>query len=111
MMRPDASLHADQAGRQVGDPRFYLPTRPLLPQHYRAMLVVPTTWNEFLQISMPITAIAVSSFADMACSLGSAPLASLSGGGGRSTAGPFHYRTWAANFRCHAQHTHDLTMW
>src|SRR6516162_7957759 len=61
-------------------------------------LSCPTTWNEFLPISMPITAIAVSSSCDMACSLGSAPLASLSGGGGRSTAGPFHYRTstlWA----------------
>src|SRR5262245_23715287 len=29
----------------------------------------PTTWNEFLPISMPITAIALLSFSDMACSL------------------------------------------
>src|ERR1700730_18068682 len=29
----------------------------------------PTTWNEFLPISMPITAIAALSFSDMACSL------------------------------------------
>src|ERR1700704_485918 len=29
----------------------------------------PTTWNEFLPISMPITAIAVLGVSDMACSL------------------------------------------
>ena len=47
-------------------------------------LSCPTTWNEFLPISMPITAIAVSSSCDMACSLGSAPPspASLAAGAG-----------------------------
>ena len=33
MMRPGASLHADEAWRQVGKPRFHLATRPLLAQH------------------------------------------------------------------------------
>src|SRR5205807_6175811 len=33
MMRADADLHTDQARRQVGEPRFHLAARPLLPQH------------------------------------------------------------------------------
>src|ERR1700682_3991146 len=37
----------------------------------------PTTWNEFLPISMPITAIALSNFWDMASSLSLAPLPSI----------------------------------
>src|SRR5665647_2789254 len=37
----------------------------------------PTTWNEFLPISMPTTAIALSSFWDMACSLSLAPPPSI----------------------------------
>src|SRR6266700_2409642 len=37
----------------------------------------PTTWNECLPISMPITAIVLSSFWDMACSLSLAPLPSI----------------------------------
>src|ERR1700688_3973632 len=37
----------------------------------------PTTWNEFLPISIPITAIALSNFWDMACSLSLAPLPSI----------------------------------
>jgi hypothetical protein len=32
-MRARTGLHADQAGRHVGKPNFYLATRPLLPQH------------------------------------------------------------------------------
>src|SRR5262249_17306213 len=40
MMGTDAGLHADQAGRQVGEPRFHLAARPLLPQHDCAALVV-----------------------------------------------------------------------
>src|SRR3981081_4660997 len=36
-----------------------------------------TMWNEFLPISMPITAIALSNFWDMACSLSLAPLPSI----------------------------------
>src|ERR1019366_3976078 len=42
---------------------------------------------------MPITAIAVLSFSDMASSLSLVPLASLKRWRGRSTAGPSHYRT------------------
>src|ERR1700756_4009645 len=54
----------------------------------------PTMWNEFLPISMPITAGAgeVSSFCDMACSLSSVPPASITRWQGGSTAGPSHYR-------------------
>jgi hypothetical protein len=33
VMRANAGLHADQAQRQVGKPRFHLAARPLLPQH------------------------------------------------------------------------------
>src|SRR5260370_42698619 len=33
MMRADEGLHTDQARRQVGEPRFRLAARPLLPQH------------------------------------------------------------------------------
>jgi hypothetical protein len=33
MMRADADLHTNQARWQVGDPRFHLATRPLLPRH------------------------------------------------------------------------------
>jgi transposase len=33
MMRADAGLHADQARRQVGKPRFHLAARPFLSQH------------------------------------------------------------------------------
>ena len=47
----------------------------------------PTTWNEFLPISIPITAIAELSVFDMACLLVLAPLLSL------SPAGQEHGRT------------------
>ena len=40
MMRADAGLHADQARRQVGKPRFHLAARPLLPQHDCAALIL-----------------------------------------------------------------------
>src|SRR5262245_29891468 len=52
----------------------------------------PTTWNEFLPISMPTTAIALVDFWDMACSF-SAPRTSFDNWRGWSTAGPSHYRT------------------
>jgi len=35
MMRTDTGFHADEARRHVGEPRLYLTTRPLLPQHDR----------------------------------------------------------------------------
>ena len=47
-------------------------------------------WNEFLPISMPITAGEASSFCDMACSLSSVPPVSIHCWQGGSTAGPFH---------------------
>src|SRR6266403_2176591 len=56
----------------------------------------PTMWNEFLPISMPITAILLLSFSDMECSfVFGAPLASLARWQGWSTAGPSHSETWA----------------
>jgi hypothetical protein len=48
---------------------------------------------------MPITAIAGLSFWDMAFSVSWAPLASFSYWQGRSTAGPFHYRTFRVRHR------------
>src|SRR5215510_15709834 len=48
----------------------------------------PTTWNEFLPISMPITAIARLSWYDMACSWTVLPPGQL-----RLLAGPEHGRT------------------
>src|SRR5438309_234737 len=39
MMRADAGLHPDQAGRQIGQPSFHLAARPLLAQHDRAALI------------------------------------------------------------------------
>ena len=40
MMRPDASLHANQTGRHVGEPRFDLTARPFLAQDDRAAAIV-----------------------------------------------------------------------
>jgi hypothetical protein len=40
VVRSDASLHADQARRHVGKPRFYLATRPFLTQHDGTTLIV-----------------------------------------------------------------------
>jgi hypothetical protein len=40
MMRADACLHADQAGRQIGEPGFHLTARPLLPQHKGSALIL-----------------------------------------------------------------------
>src|SRR5215467_12280985 len=51
-------------------------------------LSCPTTWNEFLPISMPTTAIALLSLCDMACSLTLAPPSQL-----RWLAGLEHGRT------------------
>jgi hypothetical protein len=46
---------------------------PFLLQ-YDTAPIWPITWNECLPISVPITAIALLSFCDMACSLSFAPL-------------------------------------
>jgi hypothetical protein len=40
MVRPDASLHADEAGRQIGEAALDLAARPLLPQHDAAVAVM-----------------------------------------------------------------------
>src|SRR6266566_7135955 len=58
----------------------------------------PTTWNEFLPISMPMAAI-LELTGDMACSLSSVPHASFYRRRGWSTAGPSHYRTSTHNSR------------
>src|SRR5580698_512768 len=39
-MCADAGFHADQARRDIGEPRFHLATRPLLPQHDGAARIV-----------------------------------------------------------------------
>src|SRR6185436_10001106 len=90
MMRANAGFHADQARRQVSKSVFHLTPRPLLAQHYGTTLIVATMWNEFLPISMPMTATAVWAVWDMACSLSWAPLASFICWRGRNTAGPSH---------------------
>src|SRR6266849_10522167 len=56
----------------------------------------PTTWNEFLPMSMPTKAILRASA--MACSLSLVPRISITCCWGGSTAGPSHYRTWPGNF-------------
>jgi hypothetical protein len=39
-MGPDAGIQADQARRYIGESRFHLATRPLLPQHHSAARIV-----------------------------------------------------------------------
>ena len=78
--------HADRlASRASTWPRDHFCRSTIAPR-----LSWPTRWNEFLPISMPITAIALLSFSDMTCSLASLPLACFSSSGGWSTAGPSH---------------------
>ena len=40
VMCADAGFHVDQASRYIGEPRFHLATRPLLPQHDGAARIV-----------------------------------------------------------------------
>src|SRR6201982_1391643 len=40
MMGADAGFHADTARRYIGEPRFHLATRPLLPKHGGAARIV-----------------------------------------------------------------------
>src|SRR6516165_6663388 len=68
MMRADASLHANRQGCKLASrastwPRDHFCRNTMLPRRSW-----PTRWNEFLPISMPITAISLLSFWDMACS-------------------------------------------
>src|SRR6202008_3407205 len=58
VMGADAGFHADQARRYIGEPPFHLATRPLLPKNVPPRSSWAHDVNEFLPISMPITAIA-----------------------------------------------------
>src|SRR5450432_2238563 len=40
VMSADEGFHADQARRYIGEPRFHLATRPLLPEHDSAARIV-----------------------------------------------------------------------
>jgi hypothetical protein len=73
VMGADAGFHANQARWYIGQPRFYLATRPLLPQYDGATRIVAYDMERVLAISMPITAIAVLDIWDMACSLSLGP--------------------------------------
>ena len=55
----NASLHADQARRQVGKAGLHLAARPLLSQHNGTTLIVANDVEQVLAVSIPITAIAV----------------------------------------------------
>src|ERR1043165_531847 len=66
------------ANRASTWPRDHLCRSTIAPRSSR-----PTTWNEFLLISMPITVIALLGFSDMACSLSLAPPASFNRWRGR----------------------------
>jgi hypothetical protein len=59
VMGADAGFHANQARWYIGQPRFYLATRPLLPQYDGATRIVAYDMERVPAISMPITAIAV----------------------------------------------------
>jgi hypothetical protein len=48
MMGTDAGFHPDQAGRQVGEPRFHLAARPLLAQHDCAAIIKPNNVKRVL---------------------------------------------------------------
>ena len=53
----------------VDEPGFHLATRPLLPQHQGSTAILADQMDEFLPISMPVTATSLLSFWDMACSI------------------------------------------
>src|SRR5205814_4797471 len=80
MMCADAGLHADQASRHIGKPASTWPHDHFCRSTMAPRSSSPTTWNEFLPISTPITVIALLGFSDMACSLSLAPLARFAGG-------------------------------
>jgi hypothetical protein len=86
-MRADTRLHTDEARCEVGQSRLDLTAR-------RRSTIEPRlscpTWNEFLPMSMPITAIWVLAVLGMGVLLLMQPLASVARWRGRSTAGPSH---------------------
>jgi hypothetical protein len=55
VMCTDTGLDANQARRPSGQPCFDLTSRLPLTQHQGASASRPTTWNQFLPISMPMT--------------------------------------------------------
>src|ERR1700745_2555337 len=76
--------HGDRyASRASTWPRDHFCRRTIVPR-----LSCPTAWNEFFPISMPTTAIALSSLPDIACSLTLLPPSQLC-----LLAGPEHGRT------------------
>jgi hypothetical protein len=48
VMCADAGFHANQATRYIGEPRFHLATRPLLPQHDGAARIVALNAEQVL---------------------------------------------------------------
>src|SRR5262245_3242614 len=97
MMRADAGLHTDQARRQVGEPRFHLATRPLLPQHDRTTLIVPYDVERVLaDIDADHGDLAVEYLGHGMLLLSFGALPSLALRQGWSTAGPSHSRTLTA---------------
>jgi hypothetical protein len=98
MMRPAARLHADEARRQVGKPRFHLAARPLLPQHQGS---TPILANDVKRILADIDAdhgdLAVECLGHRMLLCLRCPFASLARWVGWSTAGPSHSETLAAH--------------
>src|SRR5438105_1402481 len=102
MMRSDAGLHADQACGQLANRASTWPRDHFCRSTSAPRSSWPTTWNEFLPISMPMAAI-LELTGDMACSLSSVPHASFYRRRGWSTAGPSHYRTSARISCCSSE--------
>ena len=90
MMRPDASLHADQAGRHIGEACFHLPTRPLLPERDCPTSIQADDVEGVLADIDADHGDHTLQVSAMACSFPLAPPASLRADRGRSTAGPSH---------------------
>jgi hypothetical protein len=55
MMCADASLHADETGREISKSCVNLTTRPLLQQHDRAAINQTNDVEEFFPIWIPTT--------------------------------------------------------
>ena len=89
MMGADTGLHADQAGRHVGQPCLHLATRPLLPQRDSATPIEADDVKPVLaDIDTDRGDHTLLCFPDMACSFRLVPPASL-----RADRGQEHGRT------------------
>ena len=53
MMRADAGFHPDQAWPYIGEPRFDLAARPLLPQHDAAAPILADEVEQHLGYRSP----------------------------------------------------------